>query len=141
MVIIPYFSVIDNHRKHVTLKLYLSYVRSNFMTDYEQIFLSSGQEKQKLTIALKRFIETEDPDWKARYQSYLRTRFRPAMTELIHGGDLARIRNLCAFAPLTAPALEQFIQEASICGRTEILAFLLRLKKDSFGFHDRDFSL
>ena len=55
------------------------------MTDYEQIFLSSGQEKQKLTIALKRFIETEDPDWKARYQSYLRTRFRPAMTELIHG--------------------------------------------------------
>ena len=36
------------------------------MTDYEQIFLSSGQEKQKLTIALKRFIETEDPDWKAR---------------------------------------------------------------------------
>ena len=94
------------------------------MTDYEQIFLSSGQEKQKLTIALKRFIETEDPDWKARY-----------------GGDLARIRNLCAFAPLTAPALEQFIQEASICGQTEILAFLLRLKKDSFGFHDRDFSL
>lgn len=111
------------------------------MTDYEQIFLSSGQEKQKLTIALKRFIEAEDPNWKARYQSYLRTRFRPAMTELIHGGDLARIRNLCAFAPLTAPALEQFIQEASICGRTEILAFLLRLKKDSFGFHDRDFSL
>ena len=37
MVIIPYFSVIDNHRKHVTLNLYLSYVRSNFMTDYEQI--------------------------------------------------------------------------------------------------------
>ena len=33
------------------------------MTDYEQIFLSSGQEKQKLRIALKRFIETEDPDW------------------------------------------------------------------------------
>ena len=63
------------------------------MTDYEQIFLSSGQEKQKLTIALKRFVETEDPDWKSRYQSYLRTRFRPAMTELIHDGDLARIRS------------------------------------------------
>lgn len=99
MVIIPYFSVIDNHRKHVTLNLYLSYVRSNFMTDYEQIFLSSGQEKQKLTIALKRFIETEDPDWKARYQSYLRTRFRPAMTELIHGGDLARIPQFMRFCP------------------------------------------
>ena len=27
------------------------------MTDYEQIFLSSGQEKQKLAIALKRFAE------------------------------------------------------------------------------------
>ena len=111
------------------------------MTDYEQIFLSSGQEKQKLAIALKRFTETEDPDWKNRYQNYLRTRFRPAMTELIHDGDLARIRSLCAFASPTAPALEQFIQEASISGQTEILAFLLRLKKDSFGFHDRDFSL
>ena len=61
MVIIPYFSVIDNHRKHVTLNLYLSYVRSNFMTDYEQIFLSSGQEKQKLTIALKQRILTGNP--------------------------------------------------------------------------------
>ena len=110
------------------------------MTDYEQIFLSSGQEKQKLTIALKRFIETEDPDWKARYQSYLRTRFRPAMTELIHGGDLARIRNLCAFAPLTAPALEQFIQSFHL--RTDRdPCFSSPVKKDSFGFHDRDFSL
>ena len=58
------------------------------MTDYEQIFLSSGQEKQKLTIALKRFVETEDPDWKSRYQSYLRTRFRPAMTGNLSGSDL-----------------------------------------------------
>ena len=111
------------------------------MTDYEQIFLSSKQERQKLTIALKRFTETDDPDWKTRYQNYLRTRFRPAIIELIHDGDLARIRSLCTFASLTAPALEQFIQEASIAGQAEILTFLLRLKKDSFGFHDRDFSL
>ena len=46
------------------------------MTDYEQIFLSSGQEKQKLAIALKRFAEVSEPDWQNRYQSYLRTRFR-----------------------------------------------------------------
>ena len=108
------------------------------MTDYEQIFLSSGQEKQKLAIALKRFAEVSEPDWQNRYQSYLRTRFRPAMTELIHSGDLERIRR---FASLTAPTLEQFIQEASVSGQTEILTFLLRLKKDSFGFHDREFSL
>ena len=68
------------------------------MTDYEQIFLSSGQEKQKLAIALKRFAEVSEPDWQNRYQSYLRTRFRPAMTELIHSGDLERIRRLCSFA-------------------------------------------
>lgn len=111
------------------------------MTDYEQIFLSSGQEKQKLTIALKRFSETEETDWQNRYQTYLRTRFRPAMTELIRNGDLGRIRKLCSFATLTAPALEQFIQEASASGQTEILTFLLRLKKDSFGFHDKEFSL
>ena len=111
------------------------------MSDYEQLFLSSGQEQQKLSIALKRFAEIQDPDWQTRYQSYLRTRFRPAMTELIHSGDLDRIRKLCSFCTLTAPALEQFIQEASVCGQTEILTFLLRLKKDTFGFHDRDFSL
>lgn len=81
------------------------------MTDYEQIFLSSGQEKQKLSIALKRFAEVSEPVWQERYQSYLRTRFRPAMTELIHSGDLERIRRLCSFASLTAPTLEQFIQE------------------------------
>lgn len=73
------------------------------MTDYEQVFLSSGQEKQKLAIALKRFAEVSEPDWQNRYQSYLRTRFRPAMTELIHSGDLERIRRLCSFASLTAP--------------------------------------
>ena len=111
------------------------------MTDYEQIFLSSGQETQKLTIALKRFSETEETDWQNRYQTYLRTRFRPAMTELIRTGDLERIRKLCSFSTLTAPALEQVIQEASTSGQTEILTFLLRLKKDSFGFHDKEFSL
>lgn len=111
------------------------------MTDYEQLFLSSGQEKQKLAIALKRFTETEDPDWKTRYRNYLRTRFRPAITELIRNGDLARIRDLSEFVSLPEPALEQFIQEASASGQTEILTFLLQLKKESFGFHDRDFSL
>ena len=111
------------------------------MPDYEQIFLSSGQEKQKLSIALKRFTETDDPAWQTRYQNYLRARFRPAMTELIQTDDLDRIRKLCSFSAVTAPALEQFIQEASTLGQTEILTFLLRLKKDSFGFHDREFSL
>ena len=107
------------------------------MTDYEQIFLSSGQEKQKLAIALKRFAEVSEPDWQNRYQSYLGSGRRL----LIHSGDLERIRRLCSFASLTAPTLEQFIQEASVSGQTEILTFLLRLKKDSFGFHDREFSL
>lgn len=111
------------------------------MSDYEQIFLSSGQEKQKLSIALKHFAETEDPEWQARYQNYLRTRFRPAMDELICDGDLERIQKLCSFCVMTSPVLEQFIQKASSLGQTEILTFLLRLKRDSFGFHDRDFSL
>lgn len=109
--------------------------------DPEQIFLSSGQEKQKLTIALKRFTEINDSEWQTRYQNYLKTRFRPAMTELIHNGDLERIQKLCSFATITAPVLEQFIQEASVSGQTEILTFFLRLKKISFGFHDKEFSL
>ena len=75
------------------------------MTSYEEEFLSTGQEARRLSIALLRFIQIDDPEWKNKYQKYLSLRFRPALSTLIREGDLTRIRALCSFAPVTESAL------------------------------------
>ena len=111
------------------------------MTSYEEEFLSTGQETRRLTIALKRFCEIDDPEWKNKYQKYLSLRFRPALSALIREGDLTRIQALCSFAPVTESALNSFIDEAVGNQQEEILSFLMNLKKDRFGFHDREFTL
>ena len=111
------------------------------MTAYEEEFLSTGQEARRLSIALERFCETDDPEWKKKYQKYLSMRFRPALSSLIRSGDLARIQELCSFAPLTETALNSFIDEAVQSRQEEILSFFMNLKKDRFGFHDREFTL
>ena len=41
------------------------------MTSYEDEFLSTGQEARRLSIALLRFIQIDDPEWKNKYQKYL----------------------------------------------------------------------
>ena len=38
------------------------------MTSYEDEFLSTGQEARRLSIALLRFIQIDDPEWKNKYQ-------------------------------------------------------------------------
>ena len=53
------------------------------MTSYEEEFLSTGQEARRLSIALLRFIQIDDPEWKNKYQKYLSLRFRPALSTLI----------------------------------------------------------
>ena len=111
------------------------------MTAYEEDFLSTGQETRRLAIALKRFCEIEDPAWKNKYQKYLSLRFRPALSTLICNGDLTRIQSLCSFAPVTESALNSFIDAAVQNQQEEILSFLMNLKKDRFGFHDREFTL
>ena len=108
------------------------------MTSYEEEFLSTGQEARRLSIALLRFIQIDDPEWKNKYQKYLSLRFRPALSTLIREGDLTRIRALCSFAPVTESALNSFIDVAVQNQQEEILSFLMKLKKDRFGFHDRE---
>lgn len=48
---------------------------------------------------------------------------------------------LCSFAPVTESALNSFIDVAVQNQQEEILSFLMNLKKDRFGFHDREFTL
>ena len=111
------------------------------MTSYEEEFLSTGQEARRLSIALLRFIQIDDPEWKKKYQKYLSLRFRPALSTLIRDGDLTRIQALCSFAPVTESALNSFIDVAVQNQQEEVLSFLMNLKKDRFGFHDREFTL
>lgn len=111
------------------------------MEHFEEGFESSGQEAVRLSIALKRFTEIQDPAWKKKYEKYLSLRFRPAMSELIRHGDIARIRALFLFAPVTESALVTFTDDAARLHQEEILAFLLEYKKEHFGFHDREFTL
>ena len=111
------------------------------MTAYEEEFLSTGQETRRLSIALKRFCEVDDPEWKNKYQKYLSTRFRPALSALIREGDLLKIQEICSFAPVTEAALNSFIDESVQNRQEEILAYFMNLKKDRFGFHDREFTL
>ena len=117
------------------------------MTSYEEEFLSTGQEARRLSIALLRFIQIDAHELKGfylaenKYQKYLSLRFRPALSTLIRDGDLTRIQALCSFAPVTESALNSFIDVAVQNQREEILSFLMNLKKDRFGFHDREFTL
>lgn len=111
------------------------------MRNYEEEFESSGQESVRLSIALKRFTEIQDPVRKKNYEKYLALRFRPAVTELIRQGDIFRIKALFTFAPVTEPALATFVDDAATLHQEEILSFLLEFKREHFGFHDRDFTL
>lgn len=115
--------------------------RDSVMSPEEEAFLSTKQEKIKLYIALSAFFETEDTEWKERCRTYLKKRFRPAMSELIRRGDVLHIRALAAEGWLTEETLDSFIHEAVQTGRPEVCALLLNLKRELFGFHDREFTL
>lgn len=95
------------------------------MTSYEEEFLSTGQEARRLSIALLRFIQINDPEWKNKYQKYLSLRFRPALSTLIREGDLTRIRALCSFAPVTESALNSFIEvaDSESAGRNPLFSY------------------
>ena len=97
------------------------------MTSYEEEFLSTRQEARRLSIALLRFIQIDDPEWKNKYQKYLSLRFRPALSTLIREGDLTRIRALCSFAPVTESALNSFIDVAVQNQQEEILCLDFRV--------------
>ena len=106
------------------------------MTSYEEEFLSTGQEARRLSIALLRFIQIDDPEWKNKYQKYLSLRFRPALSTLIREGDLTRIRALCSFAPVTESALNSFIDVAVQKTALVFMTVNLLFKLFSGGFYE-----
>jgi hypothetical protein len=111
------------------------------MKDPDQKFLESKQEPLRLAIALERFFETEQPELKERYGRYLKMRIRPAMERLIETGALRKIEELIGYADLDERMLDEFMEMAMKRKQTEILVYLLKRKREQFGFSDRDFSL
>lgn len=111
------------------------------MTEEDRKFLESKQEPLRLKIALKRFFETDSKDWREQYGSYLKLRIRPAMKELIAAGAIEKIEQLGDYAGYSEKNMNEFIAMAQEQGKTEVLVYLMKMKKEKFGFADRDFSL
>lgn len=111
------------------------------MTEEDRKFLESKQEALRLKIALERFFETDSEEWRERYGSYLKLRIRPAMKELIAAGAIEKIEQLSAYAGYGEKNLDEFIAAAQEQGKTEVIVYLMKMKKEKFGFLDRDFSL
>jgi hypothetical protein len=109
--------------------------------EMDQKFLESKQEPLRLKIALERFFETEVPEWKERYGNYLKSRIRPSMERLIAAGDLDKIEVLAEYADLSERNLNDFIEIAMQQKQAEIVVYLLKRKRERYGFSDRDFSL
>lgn len=111
-------------------------------TELDRKFLESGQEPQKLKIALQRFFEEDlEESWRARYESYLKQRIRPAVVQLIRLGEVQKVQRLVEKDWLNIQGLEECILLAGREGQLEIQLFLLEWKKRIYGFSDNDFFL
>ena len=111
-------------------------------TELYRKFLESGQEPQKLKIALQRFFEEDlEESWKERYEGYLKQRIRPAAEQLIRLGEVTKIQKLVEKDWLSRYALEECIMLASRERQTEIQLLLMEWKKRKFGFSDREYRL
>ena len=105
-------------------------------------FNTSRQEALRLSIALEEFCREEIPaEHRAVYIGYLHRRLRPALLTLVRQDDTLSLTALTQIVSLPAEALNDAIALAASEKRTAALVWLLRYKRETFGFADRDFSL
>lgn len=107
----------------------------------EELFLSTRQEPLKLKLALEGFFATESAEWKERYGAYLKKRLRPALAALTRANDIEKLETLVNLGWLDSAALDAAIRIASDEKTTEVLIYLLTVKDERFGFHDRTYEL
>lgn len=106
------------------------------MTRYEQ-FAHLTQEPRRLAIALEEYFT--DEDHRAQYGSYLQRRIRPAAAALIGQEDLERLEALSQW--FTAPLVDELLETAIVQQKPTALVWLLKYKRDRFGFSGHRFSL
>lgn len=106
-------------------------------------FLTSGQERIRLEIALERFFVPgeEETELYDRYLEYLQRRFRPAMEQLIRSGRNPQAELLFSKVDVSRGQLEELLATAQENHNTECLLFLLERKKEQFGFGGKDMEL
>lgn len=105
-------------------------------------FLETKQEAVKLAIALKCFfIKDLDGDRQQRFGKYLKSRLRPAMSQLIEKEELDKIDTLNQLGWIEQGNIDGMIQIAREQGKLSALTYFMQLKNRKFTFSDKDFSL
>ena len=105
-------------------------------------FLQTRQEPVRLAVALRGFFlpQTKEGE-KEAYGRYLKSRIRPAMEALIDEDQVEKLEILESLGWLEDKNIDVFIRIARQGQKNAALVWLLHLKKEKYGFKDRDFSL
>ena len=98
----------------------------------------------KLKQAIERYFQEGTDRSQKEYQEaekYLRLRIRPAMEFLVESEETDRMSVLEQQGWFGEKELDAFIRKARECGKIRSLVWLLHLKNDRYGFHEKNFSL
>lgn len=108
-----------------------------------QRFRTTGQSELKLNCALRGYFDLPEAleSEKKEYEKYLKLRVRPASEKVVRLDDTEKLKTLYELGGFTEQQLYILIQIAGEEGKLSSLAWLLRLKKEIYGYHDKDFSL
>ena len=116
--------------------------------ELDRKFLTSGQEKVKLEIALMRYFELAKDknkdflsEMEQTYQNYLLKRFRPAMDTLLEQKENKKMRQLFLQKKMSQGLLEELLLMASKAHNTEAFLWLLEQKQALYGFEKGDMEL
>ena len=104
----------------------------------------TNQERKAAEIErmLQNFFEdTASEAEKKESEKYLKLRIRPVMENLIEQEDTERIEKLEAYGWFGAAQTNAFIRIAAEKKCLSSLVWLLNLKKQKYGYKDKDFSL
>ncbi len=105
-------------------------------------FITTKQEPVRLAVALRGFfLPQAKEEEKEAYAAYLKGRIRPAVVALIEEDQVEKLERLESLGWLEGKNIDGFIRIARQRQKNAALVWLLHLKKEKYGFKDRDFSL
>ena len=108
--------------------------------DRYQKFWESKQAAVKLDIALEEFFREGVPQaHRDAYGQYLRQRIRPAVEQLIRREDLEKLE--CFHQQGWLPPVDDFLKLAAREQKNAAFVWLLRIKREQYGFTEESFSL
>ena len=105
-------------------------------------FTQTRQEPVRLAVALRGFfLPQTGEEEKEAYGRYLKSRIRPAVEALIDEDQVEKLEIIESLGWLEGKNIDVFIRIARQGQKNAALVWLLHLKKEKYGFKDRDFSL